>query len=62
MAAEKKQMDMVVHQNPGQDSGAGLFNQLRDARKKIFSVRIIPKDILAFDSMDHYMVKGSRGI
>jgi len=55
-------MDMVVYQNPGQDSGAGLFNQLRDARKKIFSVCIIPKDILAFDSTDHYMVKDSRGI
>jgi hypothetical protein len=52
-------MNMIVHQNPGNDSGSGGFSDLTKPRKKMLTVLVIPKNIGPFDAANHHMMKRS---
>jgi hypothetical protein len=56
VTAEQQEVDVVIHQYPGEDFSPGCFHHATDAGEKILPILIITKDRKTFDSLDHHMV------
>jgi hypothetical protein len=52
-------MNMIAHEDPGEYSGSRFPDQFGYAGDKCSSILIVVENLPAFDSTDHYVVKGS---
>ena len=55
-------MYVIVHEDPGNDSGSGRCPYLADSREKLLTVFVIPEDISSLYAANHHMMKRSWGI
>jgi hypothetical protein len=52
-------MNMIVHEDPGKDSGSRVFSNLANSRKKMLAVLVVPKNIGPLNAANHHMMKRS---
>ncbi len=59
---EHQEMNVIIHQGPGDDPGLGVFDKITEAEKKILPIIIVAEYCYPFNSTDHNVVERSRRI